>query len=291
MSHYLIRSYQPEFIDMQVEVGKRVVKDWKYLAQTPAEQLKQLYSQSDFDPETRLFCFKGETLVGFLTAKTMKEDKEEVGFLRFPFVLDEHNVVKDLLMERIIEVFKSRGIKKIQGVAGSIWGDSLDIAKRWEFKEVVDRAIAYTLDVESFEIIEDEFEVISFDFENDIEQIIEIYSQELNSPPEKTTQFLENVRKSDRLFFLPVIKEEGKIVALGMVFKDDTPELATQSHSFIKDSKYYRILQSKIVEECKKGGIKIVQIFFRDPTFQYISEYENIGFEFDSKTILLEKNI
>ncbi|NPD89771.1 MAG: hypothetical protein HGN29_13750 [Asgard group archaeon] len=291
MSDYVIKNYHPDYIELQAEVGKEIVKDWKHLTQTPVEQLKQLYSQSEFDPSTRLYSFKGDLLVGFLTAKTMKLEEEEIGFLRFPFVLEEHKQAEDLLMEKLMEVFKTKGIKRIQGVAGNIWGDSLEIAKRWDFKEVVDRAIAYTLDIDSYELIEDEINVVFFDFEKDIEQIVKIYSQVYNSSPERTKEFYENLTNSDQLLFLPVIKEEGKIVAISKVFKDTAPELIIQGHSFVKDSKYYRSLQNKIIEECKTEGIKTIQMFFREPLFQYISEYEKIGFKFESKTILLEKNI
>ena len=75
------------------------------------------------------------------------------------------------------------------------------------------------------------------------------------------------------------------------MFIDTNPKLITQGHSFVTDSKYYRIIQNRIVKECKKEGIETIQMFFRELIFPFIPEYEKVGFQFDSKTILLEKNL
>ena len=99
MSNYVIKSFQPEFIEQQVAVGQIVVKDWKYIDQTPAEQLQVTYSQPEFDPETRLYCFKEDKLVGFLTGKTMKDGEEEVVWQHFVLIpqkiIDEFNRIPE----------------------------------------------------------------------------------------------------------------------------------------------------------------------------------------------------
>ncbi|NHJ32845.1 MAG: hypothetical protein FK732_08280, partial [Asgard group archaeon] len=68
MPKYEIKSYQEEFLEAQEKVGTEATKEWQAFGQTPAAQLKQIYSQEGFDPETKLYAFKGDEMVGFLTS-------------------------------------------------------------------------------------------------------------------------------------------------------------------------------------------------------------------------------
>ena len=75
MSEYIIKSYKEGFEEEQEEVGVKVAQDWINAHQTPADRLKEVYSQPEFDPETRHYCFKGDKMVGFLTSKVLKEEE------------------------------------------------------------------------------------------------------------------------------------------------------------------------------------------------------------------------
>ena len=85
MSDYIIKSYEEGFIEEQVQVGTEAIKDWKIFGQTSAERLKQLYSADGFDPETRIYCFKDDKMVGFLTA----EVRETEGLINCNFILGD----------------------------------------------------------------------------------------------------------------------------------------------------------------------------------------------------------
>ena len=187
-------------------------------------------------------------------------------------------------------MFKSKGIKRIQGVAGELWGKSLEEGERWGFVDTGDRASSYILELDSVENEEEE-NVTSFDFKTDPQKIAEILNREYNAPIEPTKQNYENLEKNENLLFMPIIKEGDEIVALSLLFQDEVPGQAVQVHSFIEDSKYYSLIQNSINRICKDKGIKRITIFFRAPTFKFAKEYEKLGFVFETKTILLEKSI
>ena len=59
MTDYEIKHYQEGFIENQVKIGTEASKEWQLFGQTGVERLKEVYAQPEFDPETRLYCFKG----------------------------------------------------------------------------------------------------------------------------------------------------------------------------------------------------------------------------------------
>ena len=101
MSKYEIKSYQEAFLEAQEKVGTEATKDWRGFGQTPAAQLKQAYSREGFDPETKLYAFKGDELVAFLTSSIIPESDDGIkrANLEFALCLPGHEECSDLLFE------------------------------------------------------------------------------------------------------------------------------------------------------------------------------------------------
>ena len=53
---------------------------WIGYGQTPVDRLKENYARENFDPETRLYCFKGDEMVGYIGANVV--DVEDEGIKR-----------------------------------------------------------------------------------------------------------------------------------------------------------------------------------------------------------------
>jgi hypothetical protein len=51
------------------------------------------------------------------------------------------------------------------------------------------------------------------------------------------------------------------------------------------------MIQNCLNKACIEEGIEIIKIFFREPIFKYATEYEKVGFAYETKTVLLEKCI
>ena len=74
MTDYVIKTYDESFLEKQVEIGTHFAKKWLTFTQSNAEKLKQIYSQDNFDSDTRLYCFKDKEMVGYIGA-TISDDK------------------------------------------------------------------------------------------------------------------------------------------------------------------------------------------------------------------------
>ena len=291
MSNYVIKQYQEEFIEDQFKVGSEVVKDWKYFGQTPVEQLKQAYTREDFDPETRLYCFKDEKLVGFLTAAVTETEEERFGFLRLPFVLPEHKDAEELLFNEITEVFKKKDIKKIRADASNHWGNTLELVKKWNFEKKVDSFYIYLADVKDLSIEKDDkIEVLPFDYEKDVEPMVEIFMKKYGYTEEAAKQNFETIKNFDGVIAHLIVRKDDKIVGRALAYLTDDPKLAINGYIF-GEEEVKKTLLAEIVEKSKEKEVEKLQMFFNHQTKNIIPTYEKYGFKLDGKGTTFEKEI
>ncbi len=133
---YEIRIYSPKFLDEQVRIGSYIFDKWKMGGQTRKGQLLHKYSQSTFDPETRLYAFKNGRMVGFITADPSIGDHK--AFFEFPFVIPEHEEASEVLISHLINVLKKKNINKLIARAGEYWGNTKELAEQYSFKPTDD---------------------------------------------------------------------------------------------------------------------------------------------------------
>ena len=177
MSEYIIKTYKEGFEEEQEKVGAKVAQDWINAHQTPADRLKEVYSQPEFDPETRHYCFKGDKMVGFLTSKVLKEEEgeEKKASLVFPSVLSGHEEAVSLLYDAAIKTLKEKGVKKVESYASALCGSQVELANKYDFSYVKDvENIVYTLKVSNIDDAIDTSKVRKFDMEKDAEKWLEV---------------------------------------------------------------------------------------------------------------------
>lgn len=122
MSNYIIKSYQEGFAEDQARLDLEVSKTWIMPDDTPLSQLIEYYSNLDFDPEMRLFCFLEDTMIGFVSIRFTDENDGIVRtMLDFPVVLPDHGEAVDLLHERALEALRAKGIQTVHSTFG-LWG-------------------------------------------------------------------------------------------------------------------------------------------------------------------------
>jgi len=291
MTDYVIKSYEEGFIEKQAEVGTEVVKEWSFFGQSSAEQLKQAYSRDDFDPETRLYCFKGNKLVGFLTAAINKNEEEKFAFLRLPFILPRHEEVEDLLFNEIVEVLKKKDIKILRAEASDKWGNTLDMIKKWDFekKEVSFYALSANLNEVALEV-DEALEVLPFDYEKDVEPMVEIFIKEYGYPEEAARQNFENIRTFDQVIAHLIVRKDDKLVGRALAYHTDDPKVAVNG-MIHGDDDTKKALQAVIFEKSKESNVESMNMLFGSQNKNLIPTYEQFGFKKVGKGVLFEREI
>lgn len=135
---YRIERYKEEYLEDHVRIGASIYNQWPMGGQTKIDQLREAYSKDDFDPETRLYAFERDEMVGFITCAMRDDDS---AFFEFPYVVEEHREAEDLLIQRAMEVLKGKGAKKLVARAGEYWGRSGELARAYGFTKTEDLAL------------------------------------------------------------------------------------------------------------------------------------------------------
>ncbi|NHJ31467.1 MAG: hypothetical protein FK732_01265 [Asgard group archaeon] len=196
MSDYVIKHYHEGFEVDQEKVGKEVAKTFVSPHQTPAERLKEVYTQEGFDPETRLYAFKDKKMVGFLTARILDEEEEgvKIANLTPPSVLSGHEEAEKLLFKKAVDTLKKKGAKKIRSNFGVITAQGPDIAKKWGYKQKQTVYYLYDLDLDDIDPSLAADDIEKFDFDKHQAACVKILAKEYERDEEFVINYFERIK-------------------------------------------------------------------------------------------------
>ena len=260
MSEYIIKNYKEGFEEEQEKIGVKVAQNWINAHQTPANRLKELYSQPEFDPETRHYCFKDNKMVGFLTSKVLeeKEGEEKKASLVFPSVLPGHEEAIALLYDSAIKTLQEKGVKKVETYASALCGNQVELANKFDFTYIKDvENLVYTLKVSNIDDTVDTSKVRKFDMEKDFEKWLAIIKELDNLDEERVKQLKsELVSEADNIVAHLVIEEENEIVGTFLIFRNPIKtNTANFALPYVTNAKYLKMLAAKAAKIAEKSGI------------------------------------
>lgn len=297
---YVIKSYKEEFLEAQERIGREVTKDWKQFGQTSAEQLKQIYSQPGFDPETRHYCFKNGELIGFLTSAVLESDEEpRKANLEFPMVLPDHEEAETLLFEKALDVLRKKGVKVVRTRVSEAWGNTVEMAQRWGYAPAEELGVGYTIGVDTTDIkgVPEFGNIEGYNHDQDFEQMVDIFVRDYNMTPEQARSNFETLEKAGDLVVAHiVIRKDGTIIGRALALRDeDDPTRAFTGAIYVTEKQQRVLFLKKILKICKEKGIKRLDaavfgdlLKIKD---QLAEQFESLGFQYVTAISYYEKEI
>ncbi len=293
MTEYTIKTFQEEFIENQFKIGTEVGKNWQLFGQTSVEGLKEAYSQEGFDPETRLYCFKGEEMVGYLTSAVLPEQEEgkTIANLSIPMVLEGHEEAIELLMEEALKILKTKGADIVRTGTSETWGNFAKIPEKWEYKYVRDTGILVNQDISNITTVEETKNVVVYNKERDLDELVQIFVKELGMTEEQAVQNFDLIDNSENILGHYVVRKDDKIVARTYAALDPEEPTVTIGYIYATDEDAKMELVSKIINASKEKEMKNVQAFLFGGMIAKLEEYEAMGFQKVGKGSLFEKEL
>jgi hypothetical protein len=278
---YELKTYSPSYLEKQYEIGNHRLTQWLGARQTPVERLKKIYSQPDFDPETKYYALADGEVIGFMTAKVRNPDSSSLeANLEFPIVANGHENAEDKLIEFALDSLKSKGIAKVRARVSEPWGNSVSLAEKhgYEKKELMWKNAELVVDNYQPKSDNDEaYEVTEADHE-EIHEIMMSFRK--NRAEEAQAQIDKLVSISERVTSWKIVREGGKIVGHDHLVEDimDSKRARMNAIYATDDSIRDRIMNNHI-KAVRAKGIEQIDNFFFGPTENMDGPYRDYGFE------------
>lgn len=284
---YEIRTYNEEYVEEQANLGTKATENWTAFGQTPAEQLKQTYSQEGFDPTTKFYAFKGDEMVGFLTSTIQTdEDGTKNATVRLPIFKEGHKEASYQLTESFLKMAEERNVKKVSAGVKDDWGNFMEILDKFDFQFERNTTFMARMEVDKISVdpIEHDYEIQELDTDADGEALMDIYMNSFGLTPEQAKANLDAIAGFDKELIIghPMIKKDGKIIARAWCQKvPGDEETAYFGNIYAPEDfgKFSTILMEHLIKKIKSMGLVKVQKTLTPNEVR--EDYEAIGFEFD----------
>lgn len=295
MSDIVIKTYEKGVEEEQAKLGTETTSEWTDFGQTPAENLKQYYARDDFDPETRLYAYKEDKLVGFVVCRILPDAEDGIKRAQhdFPLAINQDEEIGKLLYNKLMETLKAKEVQIVEARACKTWGNTITLAEKLGYKKARTLYVLIGAKVEDIKFNKEaKIEFQDFDPKEDKEAIITLFKEHFNMTEEQATANFEGiVSNADAKYNQPIIKKDGKIVARGLVAiqEDDQPAIF---RPLVPDpQKHFDAYMKKAVEIAKKEGAKSFRTFLFGPALEHREFYEKHGIVTDNEVLIYEKEI
>ncbi|NHK31795.1 MAG: hypothetical protein FK730_10620 [Asgard group archaeon] len=284
MTKYEIKSYEEGFEIDQEKVGIEVAKSFVTPHQTNAERLKEIYSQEGFDPETRLYAFKDNEMIGFLTARVLDETEDGIkrASLTPPTILKEHSEkVSELLFNKAIDVLKGKKVKKVISAFGVRTVQDSKIAEKWGYK-IADTNYFYSIDLKGTDTSVSSDKVTDFDKKKHFDDVIEIHKEEFEVDEERAKAILEQIENIPEITYKRqlVLEDSGKVKSYAILIQNNLEPSISRIYAIqAKNEDYMKQMLLKISEICKERKIKKLHIVFTEENDIKSDKYKPIKFD------------
>lgn len=300
---YEIRTYSEDFLEKQFEIGNSILKDWPGTGQTQVENLKQLYSQQGFDPETKFYAFHPETgeMVGFQTAtiKPLKDGEEILrANMEFPLVQEEHEEVVDQLMQYAMTRLKEKGVARVQSRGSPQWGKTMNYVEKYgyELKRTLNQS--GTTNISNIDS-KASTHTRAFAEETDLELVREMYLQKMKMPEAQLENQLQFIKANpEAIASWNVMVVNGKLLGNSVVTYlggDKSKAIMANVYAEAGEGLTEEEVRAEVfhanVQSLNAKGVEELNVLLFGNFLNKLEEYEKLGFAFNAPLNLYHREI
>lgn len=294
MTEFTFKNYEPGYEIEQARIAEESARKWLWPYYHSADNFKQMYTRSNFDPETVIYCFKENEMVGYIHSDIGScegiigpELREETGVgasFDIPRVKQGFEEVAPLLLEELIITMKQKGIISLVARTSTMREGSMELLENFGFKEHPDFPIGYkyyyVYNLAKGRINQETKHVRDFNISTDLEICSKKISSFFFMPPSEARKFVTGFNNNEHLVSHLVITTEGELegycYALPNYIKEKT--IAT----FYLDAtrkEFLEELLTKTIELsiAKNGDILLIDVI--GDLLQFEDTFVDLGFD------------
>ena len=298
---YDLKTYRKDYLDDHATIEANERNRWNVIVRPDNEQLKtnlkKQFSNPSFDPETVLYAFKDDKMVGVVTSTIHKEGTVTKGDLSIPFVSEGYEDARDLLLKRIMEILKSKGATSVRTLVSEYWGETIPVAKRNGFKFEKDFVIQSQKrfdEINKKKLVEIR-SAQNFDYQEHANYLAELLMKQYSVSREEAFKVVDRFKDWEfgstkshsgvpqRLVAHGLMIDKGEVIGRYLGLQQDiSGEKTTDLTIHAKDNNK-EILEELLaagIKESKTNGMEILHIGLLEPTQEVIDFYTSYGLVF-----------
>lgn len=282
MKRYAVKDYQKGYEKDQVRIGREVAQNWIWPYAYNLEDLLEVHSQPDFDPQTRHYCFLGDEMVGYMFSiiKPGEQGDVSTAVLDFPRMMPGHEQAAELLVEKAYATLKGRGISLVTGHVTTMHPAHIQLAEKmgftvsdWGFKVYY----SYEMGWGKLDIVSDAAEEV--DPEKDLDACAEIASHWYKRPPDWCRALLAEWHEEGIITHV-CVRDQNKMIASCMAAPNTVrPSTAANYYIYAPDEASLKPLLAKVIDRCIEYGTHnlIADLIYDHRPFEPV--YQELGFK------------
>ena len=274
---YQLKNYSEAYLNEQYEIGNNHLTTWLGAQQSPIDRLRDIYSQADFDPETKFYALNDEEVVGFITAKPINDNSAN---MEFPLIKPGHEAVEEELMQFAFNTLKNKGISKIISRVSPRWGMTTDYAEKYGYREkelmwksgrlVVNSYIQPSSNTNSIDVAEADYE--------EIKKILISFRKNTEKEAQKQLDLLTRI--AERVTSWKIVREKDEIIGHDHLVEDIRDNQKARMNAIYSTNDNVRnSIMNAHVQAALASNIEFIDIFFWGPTEKMEAPYLDYGFD------------
>lgn len=299
---YRVEYYREEFLEMQEQIGNTVFEKWVGQRQTTADDLKKAYSGENFDPETKLYAFKDDKMVGFLTASILphQEDQPKTARMEFPLVLEDYEDAVPLLLETAFDTLRRKHVSLVLSRAAPLWGKTVELANQWGYELNNVMSKVSTFDPREIEMNEDTSVVKQFDVESEIEAMLEFFVKIYDMTDDSQIQNIKNqILNLDNLvgelYAQSIIKDSERITTRQIMYKQQNDDRVILGQPLALGDNVQELKLKVLAHNiaiAKEHNIERLEFaIFGQDLDEEAEKYQKVGLSFKDNLVMYKKTL
>jgi hypothetical protein len=294
MTDYILKNYQKGFETEQARIGIEVARKWIWPYAYDEEDLVKMHAQPDFDPDTRIYCFRGDQMVGYMYSliKPVGEDGIVSAYLDFPRMVPGNEPAAELLVEKALHVLQQKGVSRVFGHVTSMAPGDIELAEKmgftikdWGFKVYY----SYEMDRGSLDFPADK--AVEIDPSRDLEKCAEIATHWYGQKADWCLKLLKDWHDWGIITHTGVWENDVLTAACMAASNVLRPSTAAIYYIYTPDEGRLRPMLAKVVHECIKKGVQNVIADLVNEHRPYEPTYQELGFKKVAEWARWEKSL
>jgi hypothetical protein len=298
MPEYTFKPYHDSYINDQARIGIEVARQFVWPFAFRVDELRKLHAMPDFDPESRLYCFSGDRMVGYTlwTSRPANDDSIARARIDFPRLLPGHERAAQFLLEKLQDAMKRKNIYIAEMPVTTMMPGSFELAERLGFTpgEKYPRGfkVYYAYDLRRGKLDISTYWVNDLDLERDLDETAELASIWYKKPVEWCKNYIEDIEMNEILIAHLNIRRRDEMVAACVAAPNDHREkLAGIFYIHVKDEEYLLPLIAKVIANCADRGYETLIVDLINEHRVHEATYKSLGFTKAAEWAIYEKTL